>query len=72
MGQMTRGDGTIDLYKFPSSGLVALCEEVTDFVRSGEAERHDVDIDSAEFVHQAGPEQELLIVRFKRKEVGDG
>ena len=27
MGQMTRGDGTIDLYKFPSSGLVALCEE---------------------------------------------
>lgn len=48
------------VYKFKTTGIVALCEEVTDFVRSGDAERFGVDLDSARFVEN----DDTFLIKF--------
>lgn len=40
---------TFTIFKFKSSGLVALCQEVSDFVERGEHVRYNLDLDSARY-----------------------
>jgi hypothetical protein len=40
---------TVEVVKFRETGLAALCIEVADYVRSGEAKHDDVYVDEARF-----------------------
>lgn len=42
-------DRTIQIVNFKSTGLVALCSEVADYVKSGDAAQDSVDLRSARF-----------------------
>lgn len=39
----------ITIFKFPETGVVALCDELVDFVKSGQAERYDLDLSTARY-----------------------
>lgn len=64
MSQISTREG-VDIVKFHSSGLVALCEEVAGYVASGRAERDDVDVDKAAFIDDT--RGRCYVVRFPRK-----
>lgn len=50
------------VFKFASSGLVALCNEVTDLVRSGDAARFDLDLSSAEYIKDETGQHNIVFV----------
>jgi len=37
----------VEIFKFKETGLIALCAEVVDFIRSGEFEKYDLDVTRA-------------------------
>lgn len=53
----------LEILKFHATGIVALCQEVTEYVASGDAARDGADIAKATF-HDDGS---CFIVRFPRK-----
>jgi hypothetical protein len=61
MAILLKGD-TVEIYKFHSTGLVALCREVVEFIDDGSAEKYNLDID-AKFREDA---QGLYVVFKKR------
>lgn len=46
---ITLNHKTVEVIKFKETGIVALCQEVADFVRSGEAQQRDLNIEHARF-----------------------
>lgn len=54
----------IEIFKFQSSGLVALCQEVTDYVNSGAAEEDGAIIETAHFVQG---KHSLSVIFYRQK-----
>jgi hypothetical protein len=59
------GSTALEVFRFKSTGLVALCQEVADYVASGRLD--EVDLSSARFVETDSD----LIIRFNYKEEDD-
>lgn len=57
------------VFKFKESGLAALCEEVADLVRTGEADKFDLDIQSAEY-RQDETGQHNVVFAYKGRDRG--
>ena len=62
MGVLLDGD-KVSIFKFKETGVVELCLEVADFVKSGQVYDYELDTDSARFVS----DEYHIMVEFDKK-----